>query len=140
MLQRKFYARQSVFILFTPLSSLKLGCKIHRHSLVIDMTRKAIALAATIVAILAICTGMSAFDKETKIRQIKPGMNKTQVEALLGPGKTDGSSDGANHKWPSGRLQYSYEGNPSLWYLRWEDALIIGYTNDSVSDIQRCGL
>ncbi len=96
--------------------------------------------AAVVVAILVIFTGILALNKENRIRSISIGMHKTQVEALLGPGQPDISSDGVDHKWPPGRQQYSYKGNPSLWYLRWEDELIVGYTNDIVSDTERCGL
>ena len=72
--------------------------------------------------------------------KIKPGMPKMQVEALLGAGQPDISSDGVEHQWPPNRKQYSYRGNPSLWYGHLEDQIIVGYTNDVVSDTTRCGL
>jgi len=104
------------------------------------MLMKILAAVALIVIILAVCTGIPALDKEGKIRGIKPGRHKTQVQQLLGPGQTNSTSDGVNHKSSPGREQYSYKGNPSLWYGRWEDELIVGYTNDIVSDTTRCGL
>ena len=99
-----------------------------------------IATAGAVTAILLACTGLAARARESAMLKIKPGVHKTQVEALLGSGQPDTSSDGVEHHWPVGRKQYSYKGNPSLWYGRWEDELIVGYTNDIVSDTTRCGL
>jgi hypothetical protein len=102
---------------------------------------KQIAAAVGVVTIILLAsTGLAARAKESAMRKVKPGMHKAEVEALLGPGLPDISSDGREHNWPPGRMQYCYKGNPSIWYLRWEDELIVGYTNDTVADTLRCGL
>ena len=104
------------------------------------MLKKIIVSAIAVMIIVGVFTGIAARVQEDRIRRIKPGMHKTEVEKLLGAGSPDISSSGKGEKWPPERKQYSYKGNPSLWYLRWEDELIVGYTNEIVSDTERCGL
>ena len=102
--------------------------------------KELIATAGAVIAILLTCTGLAARSRESAIRRVRPGVSKAQVEVVLGVGQPDISSDGQDHHWPPERKQFWYRGNPSLWYGRREDTLVVGYTNDVVSDIQRQGL
>jgi hypothetical protein len=102
--------------------------------------KKTILLGAMLVILVGLGTGISARVRENAVQKVKPGMQKAEVETLLGPGKSDISSSGMKRDWPTGRQQFSYRGNPSLWFGRWEDELIVGYTNNIVSDTERCGL
>ena len=76
---------------------------------------------------------------EERIVQIKIGMNKSEVELLLGNGKKDISWPTCK-KCPEKREQIWYKGNPSLWYGHFEDALIVCYANNAVCDFERYGL
>jgi hypothetical protein len=84
-------------------------------------------------------TGIRARMREERILSVKPGVHRSEVERLLGPGVPDVSLDLADVK-PSGKDQYSYSGNPSLWYGRFEDSIIVRYTGDVVSTTTRIGL
>jgi hypothetical protein len=98
----------------------------------------AVAVVAVVV-IAALCTGVVARAREQRISRITPGMYKRDVERLLGAGGSDIMSP-ACERCPTGRTQFSYRGNPSLWYGRLEDTLVVCYTNDVVCDTTRVGL
>jgi len=66
-------------------------------------------------------------------------MLKRDVERLLAIGQPDTMSP-ACENCPTGRTQFAYRGNPSLWYGRLEDRLVVCYTNDMVCDTSRVGL
>src|ERR1043166_2510372 len=103
-------------------------------------TFKKIVLALLVLtALTAICTAVFARLRERKISQIRPGMQKRDVEHLLGVGQPDVMSP-ACENCPTERTQFAYRGNPSLWYGRLEDTLVVCYTNDIVCDTSRVGL
>jgi hypothetical protein len=103
-------------------------------------TFKKIALALLVLTMLtALCTGVFARLREQKILQIRPGMQKRDVERFLGVGQPDIMSPACKN-CPSERTQFAYRGNPSLWYGRLEDTLVVCYTNDMVCDTSRVGL
>lgn len=103
-------------------------------------TFKKIALTLLVLVVLmAGLTGVVARLREQKILQVRPGMHKSEVERLLGVGLPDIMSP-ACEKCPTGRLQYVYRANQSLWYGRLEDTLVVCYTNDLVCDTTRVGL
>jgi hypothetical protein len=103
-------------------------------------TLKRIALGLLVLGVLvAAFTGVAARVRERKVVQVKSGMHKSEVEQLLGPGRPDIMSP-ACEKCPTGRSQYVYRANQSLWYGRLEDALVVCYTNDVVCDTTRVGL
>ena len=103
-------------------------------------TFKKIALALFVLCLfVAIFTGVAARLRERKMVQIIPGMHKGEVERLLGASRPD-SMLPACEKCPTERSQYVYRGNPSLWYGRLEDTLVVCFTNDVVCDTTRVGL
>lgn len=103
-------------------------------------TFKNIMLVLLVLAVLAaVCLGVVARVRERAISQIKPGMHKRAVESLLGLGQPDIMSP-ACENCPDAREQLTYRGNPSLWYGRLEDTLVICYTNEVVCDTSRVGL
>lgn len=103
-------------------------------------TLKKIGLVAfVLIALLAIVTGVTAHVREGKLEQIRPGMRKRDVERLLGAGQPSIMSP-ACEKCPPGRTQYAYNANPSLWYGRLEDTLVVCYVGDVVCDTSRVGL
>lgn len=66
-------------------------------------------------------------------------MQKKEVERLLGPGTVDVMSPECG-VCPKGREQFAYEANPSLWYGRFEDTLVVCYASDVVCGVTRVGL
>ena len=93
-------------------------------------TFKKIALALLVLIVLiALCSGVTARVRESKITKVRLGMHKRDVERLP-----------ACEHCPTGFSQYVYRANQSLWYGRLEDALVVCYTNDVVCDTSRVGL
>ena len=92
-----------------------------------------------LVSLVIVYTGLTARVREQKIVQVIPGMQKRDVDRLLGAGRPDIMSPACD-KCPTERAQYVYSGNPSLWYGHFEDALVVCYTNDFVCGITRVGL
>jgi hypothetical protein len=101
---------------------------------------KTLSAGAIVLTFLALFSWASSRAREQAVLKVRPGMPKHEVEKLLGPGVADQSGSADTAKWPTNRQQFSYRANPSLWYGRWEDALIVSYTNDAVSNTERCGL
>src|SRR5262249_10126337 len=99
---------------------------------------KLIIAGAIVMFIVMMFSAASARVRENKVRTVKPGMRKAEVEALLGAGGTNGSvATGHSNAFP-GREELLYNGNPSLWYGRLDgDRVLVGYTNNIVSDIER---
>lgn len=97
-----------------------------------------LALALTMLLVV-ISTGVAAHSRESRVRQVQPGMPKSEVELLLGRGYPDVMSP-ACERCPPQHTQFAYEGNASLWFGRLEDMLVVGYVNDVVCDTTRVGL
>ncbi len=96
-------------------------------------------LAVSLLAAALAFTGLRALVREQRVLRVKPGMHRSEVERLLGAGIHDESHDPADTD-EAPRDQYAYRANPSLWYGRLEDALVVRYRNDVVSSISRVGL
>jgi hypothetical protein len=101
---------------------------------------KIISAGAAVLIILGLFSWVSARARERRVLKVMPGMPKPEVEKLLGSGVPDHSGSAETATWPTNRVQFSYRANPSLWYGRWEDELIVSYTNGVVSNTERCGL
>src|SRR5262245_45589242 len=99
------------------------------------MLLKHIVLALIVlILLLAASTGVAARLRESKVKQIKLGISKSEVEQLLGKGYPDVSSP-VCEKCPPRREQFVYPANPSLWYGRFEDTLIVCYVDGVVCDM-----
>jgi len=103
-----------------------------------QLQKTALAVVA-LLAILTAATGILAYHREDKISQVKIGLHRSVVEDLLGTGFPDESSP-VCPGCPEIRTQLFYRGNPSLWYGRLEDNLVICYVDDVVCGMTRIGL
>lgn len=101
--------------------------------------RKFAFLIVAVIGLLAAGTGGAAKVREGKVLRVQPDMHRSEVEQLLGRGVPDVMVP-ACEKCPSGRKQFVYEANASLWYGRLEDRLSVCYVNDVVCDSTRVGL
>jgi len=77
--------------------------------------------------------------KEIRIISIKIGSDRLVVENYIGKGRVDISGPSCG-KCSKGYSQFVYKGNPSLWFGRLEDSLVVCYLNNKVCDINRVGL
>lgn len=102
--------------------------------------KRIVAIGGVLLTLLGLFSWISARERENAVLKVMPGMHRKEVERLLGAGSPDQSGSAGMVTWPTNREQYSYRANPSLWYGRWEDALIVSYTNDAISNTERCGL
>ena len=103
-------------------------------------TFRTVALVTvSVIPILAIATGVAARVRESKVKSVKAGMNRAQVERLLGPGEERTGAPSCA-MCPAPREQFVYEANPSLWYGHLADRLIVCYVNGTVCDTVRYGL
>lgn len=84
-------------------------------------------------------SGFLALQREDRVLRVQPGMHRAEVERLLGPGAPDVSFD-VTEENPKIEDQHYYRANPSLWYGRFEDNLIVRYSNGRVVSISRIGL
>ena len=66
-------------------------------------------------------------------------MHRHEVERLLGPGVVDVMGYACG-ECPSERTQFAYTANPSLWYGRLEDTLVVCYVEEVVCATTRVGL
>lgn len=100
---------------------------------------RAISVTLLVVSVgLLTITGISARVREIRILKVTPGMHRSEVERLLGPGAPDVSRDILDES-PI-QDQYSYPGNNTLWYGRLEDSIVVRYSEDRVSSTTRIGL
>ena len=90
------------------------------------------------ISILA-ATGIFAYYREQKVLKIKIGMNKTEVENLLGSGE-EGSTVCSSQLCPKDPQHFWYPANPSFWFGRFEDTLLVCYDGKRVCSIERVGL
>ncbi len=98
-----------------------------------------VVLGVSLAAAALTITGIRARAREERVLRVQPGMHRSEVERLLGPGSPDVSND-VSELNPVVKDQFSYEGNPSLWYRRFEDSLVVRYTNDVATSTKRIGL
>jgi hypothetical protein len=101
---------------------------------------KRIALSV-LVLILTVVAASGIYDvlRESKVRAVGVGITRAEVERLLGPGAPD-TSPPACKDCPHQTAQMYYRANPSFWYGRFEDSLIVCYDGDRVCGISRYGL
>ena len=100
------------------------------------MRKKIIILLVTLVVLIFISVLLSlvrANHREIQILSIHIGSNRIEVENYLGKGEIC-YSYGPDEDW------WVYNGNPSLWFGRFEDNLEICYSNNTVIKIGRVGL
>jgi len=80
--------------------------------------------------------------KEIQIQKIKIGTTRIMVERLMGS-KGDKRPVSCNCEDPSMTVSedhYSYKGNGSLWYGRFEDHINVCYNENVVCSLYRSGL
>ncbi len=101
--------------------------------------KKIAAIGLALSVGFAATTAIAARLRENRVLQIKPGMKMEYVERLLGAGVADVMPT-ACQSCPKDRKQFAYAANPSLWYGRFEDNLVVCYNSDVVCAITRVGL
>ena len=101
--------------------------------------KKITAIGLALSGGFAVTTAVAARLRENRVLQIKPGMKMEQVERLLGTGVADVMPT-ACQNCPKDRKQFAYDANPSLWYGRFEDKLVVCYNSDVVCATTRVGL
>lgn len=87
----------------------------------------------TVVAVNILISLVLANHREVRILNIHIGSNRFEVEHYLGEGKPN-DTHGDEKEW------FTYKGNPSLWFGRLEDSVIVCYSNNAVAEIYRIGL
>lgn len=100
------------------------------------MRKNANAIVVTMLVIIAAGLLLSlvlANHREIRILSIHVGSNRFEVEHYLGEGQPN-HSHGAEEGW------LTYEGNPSLWFGRFEDSVAVCYSNNTVIKVYRLGL
>jgi len=97
----------------------------------------------SIISVVAVCflvlSGGIALKKENRIKKVKEGMSESEVTELLGTGEVDVSGlrmEGC----PENAVKKSYKGNASLWYGRFEDSIVIWFSDGTVCGMKRVGL
>jgi len=105
----------------------------------IEMIKRITIIATVLILGWVATTGLVAVSKEKKINRIEIGMTEEKVVRLLGPGSVDHMSP-ACERCPETRKQKVYRGNPSLWYGRLEDFIVVCYVDGIVCDQSRVGL
>ena len=88
---------------------------------------------AVIIVVWILLSLVYANHREIRILSVHVGSNRFEVEHYLGNGQPN-HSHGIEEGW------LTYEGNPSLWFGRFEDSLVICYSNNTVVKIERIGL
>lgn len=101
--------------------------------------RRAFLVGVFLILSVAIATGIVAWTRESKVKSIRTGMPRAEVERLLGSGRASTTSPACG-KCPAAREQFEYEANASLWYGHFADRLIVCYVNGTVCDTLRIGL
>ena len=101
---------------------------------------KRVSLAAiTTGTLLSLATGLHAYDRERRVLAVRPGVPRAVVTRLLGDGAPSvmaplsGGGDASDE-------QRAFRGNPSLWYGRFEDTLVVRFAGGRVSGVERIGL
>jgi len=101
------------------------------------ITYTGIGLVVLALAIVANLTYVN--HREIRILSVKISSERLEVEEYIGKGRVDISGPACG-KCFEGYRQFVYNGNPSLWFGRLEDSLVICYIKDKVCDINRGGL
>jgi hypothetical protein len=99
----------------------------------------AASLLLSVVMVIAFSAWL-AHERESRIERVRLGMERLEVDSLLGEGKPDIMFPACG-RCPAKDLQLYYRGNASpLWNQRLEDFLVICFQNGLVCDIHRTGL
>lgn len=98
--------------------------------------KKAVVLLITLAAIIAanmLLSIVRSNHREIRILSVHVGSSRLEVEHYLGEGQPN-HSHGTEEGW------LTYEGNPSLWFGRFEDSVVVCYSNNMVVKMYRIGL
>ncbi|MDF7800310.1 hypothetical protein P4C99_12605 [Pontiellaceae bacterium B1224] len=100
------------------------------------MRKKAIILLVMLAVLIfagVLLSLVRANHREIRILSVHIGSNRFEVEHYLGEGRVC-HSYGSKEDW------WVYDGNPSLWFGRFEDSIEICYSNNVVIKTGRIGL